>query len=179
MTAAEILLGLVTGQRLGELVLARRNTRRLLAQGAVEAGRAHYPYMVALHAAWLAGLWALAHDRPIDPVWLRAFVVLQAARVWVVASLGRRWTTRIITLPQAPLVRRGPYRFLAHPNYVVVAAEIVVLPLTFGLVAFGLLFSALNAAVLWVRIRTETRALDASQRPSPSPGRLPIARLWP
>lgn len=162
MTPAVMVLSLVTAQRLGELVLAGHNTRRLLAQGAAESGRSHYPCMVVLHAAWLVGLWALAYHRPIDLGWLRAFVVLQAARVWVVASLGRRWTTRIITLPQAPLVRRGPYRFLAHPNYVVVAAEIVVLPLAFGLVGFGLLFSGLNAAMLWVRIRTEARALQAS-----------------
>jgi methyltransferase len=135
--------------------------------------------MVALHGAWLAGLWLLAHDRPIDAVWLRDFIVLQMARVWVVVSLGGRWTTRIIILPQAPLVRRGPYRFLAHPNYLVVAAEIVVLPLAFGLGAFALLFSALNALMLWVRIRAETRALAASQAPRPSPGPMPASHLWP
>jgi methyltransferase len=119
--------------------------------------------MVALHAAWLAGLWLLASDRPIDPSWLCAFAVLQAARVWVVASLGGRWTTRIITSPGAPLVRRGPYRFLAHPNYVVVASEIAVLPMAFGLIGFAGLFSALNAAMLWVRIGAETQALRRSQ----------------
>jgi methyltransferase len=179
MTPAVMLLSLVTAQRLGELVLAARNTRRLLAQGAVETGRDHYPYMVALHAAWLVGLWVLAPHRPIDLVWLRLFVVLQAARIWVVASLGGRWTTRIITLPGASLVRRGPYRFLSHPNYVVVAGEIAVLPLAFGLVGFTLLFSALNAGMLWVRIRTEARALDASQSPPGSPGRLVSSRVWP
>ncbi|HLZ74943.1 isoprenylcysteine carboxyl methyltransferase family protein [Phenylobacterium sp.] len=163
MTAAEIVLALVTGQRLGELILAARNTRRLLARGAMESGRAHYPYMVALHAAWLVGLWVLARHRPIDPVCLGLFVVLQAARIWVVASLGDRWTTRIITLPDSPLIRRGPYRFLAHPNYVVVAGEIALLPLAFGLTGFALLFSALNAVMLRVRIGAEALALKRSQ----------------
>ncbi|HEX3367527.1 isoprenylcysteine carboxyl methyltransferase family protein [Phenylobacterium sp.] len=163
MIAAEMVLGLVTGQRVGELILATRNTRRLLAQGGEEAGRKHYPYMVALHAAWLAGLWVLARHRPIDPIWLTVFVFLQAARIWVVASLGDRWTTRVITLPGALLIHRGPYRFLSHPNYVVVAAEIAVLPLTFGLVGFALLFSALNAAMLRVRIGAEALALKRSQ----------------
>jgi methyltransferase len=179
LTPAVLVLSLVTAQRVGELILASRNTRRLKAQGAVEAGRDHYPYMVALHGAWLAGLWLRAHDRPIEIAWIGVFIVLQMARVWVVVSLGRRWTTRIITLPQAPLVRRGPYRFLAHPNYVVVAAEIAVLPLAFGLGGFALLFSGLNALMLWVRIRTEARALAASQAPRPSPGPMSVSDLWP
>ena len=91
--------------------------------------------------------------------WLGAFVILQALRVWVIATLGPRWTTRIIVLPGAPLVASGPYRFVSHPNYCVVAAEILVLPLVFGLVWYGIVFSALNAAVLWIRIRAEAAAL--------------------
>lgn len=161
MTVAALILGLVTLQRLGELVLARRNTARLLAEGAHEAGAGHYPLIVALHAAWLAGLWYVAVSRPVDVSWgwLALFVVLQFGRVWVIASLGRRWTTRIVVLPGAPLVRRGPYRFVAHPNYWVVAGEILVLPLVFGLPWYGLVFSVLNAAVLWIRIRAEQAAL--------------------
>ena len=124
MTLSIVILALVTLQRLGELVLAQRNTRRLLAQGAIEVGANHYPLIVGLHGAWLAGLWVLAWDRPVSLPWLAVFAVLQLLRVWVIATLGRRWTTRIIVLPGAPLVRRGPYRFLSHPNYVVVAAEI-------------------------------------------------------
>jgi len=153
-----LVLGLVTAQRLGELVLARRNTRRLLARGAVETGAGHYPAIVVLHAAWLIGLWVLAWNRPTNLILLAIFIVLQIARVWVIATLGGRWTTRIITLPNEPLVRRGPYRFVAHPNYMVVAAEIAVLPLAFGLWQFAILFSALNAAAMWVRIRTEQGA---------------------
>jgi len=154
---------LVTGQRLVELVIAGRNTRRLLARGAVESGRGHYPYVVALHAGWLLGLWLLAWRHPVSVFWLVAYLGLQALRIWVIASLGDRWTTRIITLPGAPLVRRGPYRFISHPNYLVVCAEIAVAPLIFGLPAYALMFFLLNCAVLWVRVREESAALSAAQ----------------
>jgi len=162
MLLAGAILGLVTLQRLGELVLSRRNTERLLARGAREAAPGHYPLIVALHAAWLVGLWYLAVWRPgVDVIWgwLAVFVVLQGLRVWVLATLGPRWTTRIIVLPGAPLVREGPYRFVSHPNYCIVAAEILVLPLCFGLVWFGIVFAGLNALVLWIRIRAEAAAL--------------------
>ena len=162
MILSVIVLALVTLQRLGELVLANRNTKALLSRGAVEVGARHYPLIVALHAAWLAGLWALAWDRPVNLWWLGVFIVLQLLRVWVIASLGRRWTTRIIMLPGESLVRRGPYRFVSHPNYMVVAGEIAALPLTFGLGIYALVFSMLNAAVLYVRIHTENRALAAA-----------------
>jgi methyltransferase len=156
---AVVVLGLVTAQRLGELMLAARNTRRLIARGGHEAGEGHYPFVVAVHAAWLGGLWLLAWNRPASLLWLGAFLILQALRVWVIASLGERWTTRIVIVPGAPLIRRGPYRWFAHPNYAVVAGEIAVLPLAFGLIAFAAAFSALNAAVLAVRLRAEARAL--------------------
>lgn len=155
-----VILGAVTAQRLVELVIARRNTRRLLDQGAVETGAEHYPLIVGLHAAWLIGLWVLAWDRAPSLPLLAVYVALQGLRIWTMASLGARWTTRIITLPGAPLVRRGPYRFLPHPNYLVVAAEILVLPLVFGLATYAIAFSLLNASVLFVRIRAERRALD-------------------
>ncbi len=162
---AALILGLVTAQRLGELVLARRNTRRLLAQGGYEVGAAHYPLIVAMHAAWLVGLWYIAVARvpagqAIDLLWLAVFVILQLGRVWVIASLGGRWTTRIIVLRGAPLVRRGPYRFLSHPNYWVVAGELLVLPLAFGLAWYGLVFTLLNAGAMWIRIRAEAAALE-------------------
>ncbi len=162
MVLAGAILGLVTLQRLGELVLSRRNTERLLAQGAREAAPGHYPLIVALHAAWLVGLWYLAvwhGDVGVSWGWLAVFVVLQGLRVWVIATLGPRWTTRIIVLSGAPLVREGPYRFVSHPNYGIVAAEILVLPLCFGLVWYGIVFAGLNALVLWIRIRAEEAAL--------------------
>ncbi|MDI1363856.1 MAG: isoprenylcysteine carboxylmethyltransferase family protein [bacterium] len=164
MILAIVVLLLVTAQRLGELVLANHNTRRLLARGAVETGAGHYPLMIILHGAWLLGLWLLAWNRPTNLPLLAIFIALQLARIWVITTLGDRWTTRIITLPGAELVRRGPYRFVSHPNYLIVIAEIAVLPLAFGLVGFAVVFSILNAGVLWIRIRSEGRALASSSQ---------------
>jgi len=154
-----VILSLVTLERLFELWLSKRNTWRLLAEGAREYGAAHYPQIVAVHALWLASLWWLAPGRPVDGFWLGMYVLLELARIWVLATLGRRWTTRIIVLPGAPLVARGPYRLVKHPNYLVVVGEIAVLPLVFGLWPIALVFSLLNAAVLAIRIREENRAL--------------------
>ena len=159
MILSIVILALVTLQRLGELWLSNRNSRRLLARGAHEVGASHYPLIVAVHVMWLGALWWLASGRPVDGFWLALFVLLQLARIWVITMLGPRWTTRIIVLPDAPLVRRGPYRFVDHPNYLVVVGEIATLPLTFGLWQVALLFTLLNAAVLWIRIREENRAL--------------------
>lgn len=146
-------------QRLAELALARSNTRRLRRAGGVEFGAAHYPFMVALHVTWLAGLWLLGHDRPIDPSWLSLFVLLQAGRVWVIASLGRRWTTRVIVLPGTEPLARGPYRFVKHPNYLIVALEVAVVPLVLDLPLFALIFTLANGAILAVRMSVENRAL--------------------
>ncbi|MBS0472980.1 MAG: hypothetical protein JSR60_18060 [Proteobacteria bacterium] len=158
--AIYIILGLVALQRLAEVAYAERNTRALLARGAREIGRGHYPLIVLLHAAWLA---AIALFVPADAhiAWLPLglFVLLQAARVWVIATLGPYWTTRIITLDEAPLVRRGPYRFVRHPNYLIVAGEILFLPLAFGEIGIAILFTLLNAAMLAWRIRSEDAAL--------------------
>jgi len=159
MGEGSLLLAFVTLQRLAELALASHNTRRLRAAGAIEYGRGHYPVIVALHAAWLAGLWGLGYDRPVDRVFLMGFAVLQAARIWVIANLGRRWTTRIMVLAGEPLVRRGPYRFVHHPNYLVVALEIAVVPLALGLPRYAAVFFILNVVVLLVRIYAENRAL--------------------
>jgi methyltransferase len=153
------ILALVTIERVGELWLARRNTRRLLAMGAQEYAPEHYPLIVALHAAWLASLWLLALAHSVRPLWLAAFLIIELGRVWVLATLAQRWTTRIIVLPEAPLVKRGPYQFIDHPNYLVVVAEIFVLPMVFGLWRLSLIFTVLNALVLAVRIRAENAAL--------------------
>ena len=156
---AVAILAFVTAQRLVELWLSNRNTARLLADGAVEHGARHYPLIVGLHVLWLAALWWLAPGRPVSLAWLAVFVLLQLGRVWVLATLGPRWTTRIIIPPDAPLVRAGPYRLVNHPNYVVVVGEIAVLPLVFGLWPVAVLFTVLSAAVLAIRIREENQAL--------------------
>ena len=163
MTSAEFILGLVTLQRAGELLLSRYNTHRLLARGAVEIAPRHYLLIVAVHAAWLISLWVFGHDQPVNGVALLVYLVLQGFRFWVMRTLGSRWTTRIIVLPGQPLVSAGPYRFLSHPNYAVVAAEIAVLPLVLGLPLLAVLFTVLNAAVLAIRIRSENRALAAAR----------------
>lgn len=150
----------LVAQRLAELVLAQANTARLRAAGAVEFGASHYPAMVALHVFWLVTLWIFGHDRPVALPWLVAFVVLQLARLWVLATLGRRWTTRVLVLPGAAPVAGGPYRWLRHPNYVVVTLEIAVVPLALGLPVLALAFSIANAAMLYHRIGVENAALD-------------------
>lgn len=155
---AALFIAFLVLQRLGELVLARRNTRRLLARGAVEHGAAHYPLIVALHAAWLISIAVLGWGRPVHPGWLAAFALLQLFRLWILGTLGPRWTTRIIVLDE-PLVRRGPFRLLRHPNYTLVVLEIAVAPMVLGLTTVALVFSVLNAAVLAIRIRAENAAL--------------------
>jgi methyltransferase len=163
VTSAEFILVLVTLQRAAELVISSRNTGRLKARGAIEVAPRHYPLVVAMHAAWLISLWIFGHDRPVNAVALLLYVLLQGFRIWVMRTLGARWTTRIIVLPGEPLVRRGPYRLLPHPNYAVVAGETALLPLVLGLPLLALIFTALNAAVLAIRIRAENRALASSR----------------
>jgi len=159
---AYVIIALVILQRSVELMLASRNTQKLKARGAVEIGAGHYRFIVLLHMAWLmAVLWLIPTPVVIHWGWILVFLLLQAARVWVIMSLGPYWTTRIISLPQEPLVKRGPYRFVRHPNYLVVAGEILVLPLAFGEVLVAIVFSIVNAAVLYWRIREEEAGLAA------------------
>jgi methyltransferase len=140
VTPAVLLLTLVTAERLAELWLARRNTAALLAKGAFEVAPGHYPLIVLLHALWLLGLWLIGWAQPLSRSWLVIFLALQVLRAWVLLTLGRRWTTRIIVLPGVPLVANGPYRLLSNPNYVVVICEICVLPLCLGLPWYALVF---------------------------------------
>ena len=131
-------------------------------KAAVEFGRGHYVLIVGLHAAWLAALWLLGHERDVDRLLLAVFLALQVARVWTIASLGRRWTTRVIVVPGARLVARGPYRFIRHPNYLIVALETAIVPLALGLPAMAIVFSIVNAALLIWRIRVENAALASA-----------------
>jgi methyltransferase len=162
MTGAIALLIFVTLQRASELVIARRNTAALMKAGAIETGAAHYPVMVLMHAAWLAGLLWFGWDAVLNPLFTAAYAALQAFRLWILATLGKRWTTRIITVPGETLVKRGPFKFFRHPNYLLVALEVPVLPLAFGLTWFAVLFGALNLGMLWWRIRAENGALGYS-----------------
>ncbi len=149
-------------QRLLELVLAKRNTARLLAEGGVEIGRGHYLPIVLLHSGWLVVLFVRTPADAAVNLWLIVFfVLLQVGRVWVIASLGRYWTTRIITVQDAPLINRGPYRWLNHPNYVIVALELSVLPLAFGDWLVALAFTVANGALMYMRIPAENRALES------------------
>jgi methyltransferase len=155
-----IVLALVALQRVVELFYSARNTRRLLGRGGVEIGAAQYPFIVLLHAAWLTSMAILTPASTVPNWWLLGlYAALQPLRLWTIATLGPYWTTRIITLPGAPLVRTGPYRFFRHPNYLIVCAEIAVLPLAFGALEIAIIFSILNASLLSWRIRTEERAL--------------------
>ena len=160
LLAAGLLL-LATLQRLVELIVANRNTRALLAEGAYEVGRGHYPAIVFFHVAWLVVLWGflIFGLTLLQPWFAVAYLAVQVLRIWTMASLGRYWTARIIVVPDAPLVRTGPYRFMRHPNYLVVMLEIALLPLALGSWPLAVGFSIANAILLAWRIRTENMAL--------------------
>jgi methyltransferase len=157
MSPAFILLTLVGLERLAELAISNRNTRRLMAEGATEAGAGHYPLIVGVHTFWLVSLffWVGFNHSAINLGWLVVYLALQVLRVWVMTTLGRYWTTRIIVPREAPLIRSGPYRFVRHPNYVVVVLEIAVLPLVVDAWPVAVIFTVLNGVALWVRIRAE------------------------
>lgn len=159
---AGALLGYATLERLFELVLSRRHTRALLAEGAYEVGRGHYPLIVGLHVLWLGALWVLllTGEAVFQPLPAILYLLVQGLRFWAMHSLGGFWTTRIIVVPRAPLVTTGAYRFLRHPNYVVVVLEIALLPLALGSWPLALGFSLANAGAIVLRIRAEEAALD-------------------
>ncbi len=175
MWTSFIILSLVTLQRLAELYIAHRNTKRLIDNGGYEVGSGHYPLIVALHTLWLVGLWYFAWR--LEPVWgwIFAYLVLEAARGWIIAALGSRWTTRIIVVPGEPLVEEGPYRFFRHPNYMIVAGELFILPMAFGLWWYALLFLILNGALLYWRIKSEDEALAPLRQAEAQPPVLPEA----
>ena len=161
LPALPLVLGFVIGQRLTELWLANRNTRQLKAIGGIEHGARHYPLFILLHASWLAALiFLVPMETPPNMALLAVYLLLQFGRVWVIASLGRFWTTRIITVPGAPLIAKGPFKWVRHPNYLVVAAEIAVLPLAFGAWEIAAIFSLANAALVLHRIRIEDAVLE-------------------
>ena len=160
MSPLYAIIGFLVFQRLVELGIARRNHRALVARGAIEFGRRHYPALVALHAGWLlALLGTIDPQTPVSIPLLAVFVLLECGRVWVVVTLGSRWTTRVMVVPGAKRIRAGPYRFLNHPNYLIVCGEIAVVPLMFGAWTLAVIASALNLLALRTRIRVENKAL--------------------
>jgi methyltransferase len=162
MTPLRWVVAVVALLRIAELLYAGRNTRRLIARGGVEIAPEQYPWFVGLHAAWLGSLLLFVPANATPNLYLLGiFALAQVARIWIIATLGPFWTTRVITLPGAPLVRRGPYRFIRHPNYAIVCIEIAVLPLAFGAWMIALIFTAANAALIAWRVSAEDAALDA------------------
>ena len=160
MTALYIIVFLVALQRMGEVWLANYNTKKLLGQGGIEVGSKHYPLFILLHGSWLAAiLFTTQPDISPNIFLLLLFLILQLGRVWVIASLGKFWTTRIITMPSKPLIKKGAYRFIRHPNYIIVCAKIAVLPLVFGNWEVAVIWSFANAILLWWRIKFENGAL--------------------
>ena len=151
----------VVSFRLVELIHSYRNAKRLLESGGVEYGRKHYPLLVLIHISWIISIWLVVPSETEPSLGLLSvFIALQFCRFWVIASLGRYWTTRVISSNDFPIIVRGPYRFMKHPNYLVVCAEIAVLPLVFGATELAIVFSILNAAALVWRIRIEENALE-------------------
>ncbi|MDB5034218.1 MAG: isoprenylcysteine carboxyl methyltransferase [Chlorobi bacterium] len=160
----DLLIPIVIIQRIAELRLAKRNERALLKEGAVEAGANHYGAIVALHTLWFIGMIAeiVVLSRPINPFWpvlLLIVILAQWLRYSAIRSLGRFWNTKILVLPGARVVARGPYRFLKHPNYIAVMIELLVLPLIFSCYVTAITASILNVAILMIRIRAEEKAL--------------------
>jgi len=152
---------LVALQRLGELCLSRRNANRLLAAGGREIGTGHFPVLIAVHAGWLAAIaFLIPTGAPVHWPVITAYLVVQAGRYWVIATLGHHWTFRVIDMPSAPLVRTGPYRWCKHPNYVVVVLEVALLPLAFGAWEIAALFSVVNFAILAWRLRGENASIE-------------------
>ncbi len=166
LTAFTVVVLLVALERVAELVVSRRNAAWSLARGGVETGRGHYPVMVVLHTGFLVAMLLEAFLRRPDVApalaWSMLLLVVasQALRWWCIATLGRRWNTRVIVVPGLAPVRSGPYRLVPHPNYVAVVVEGIALPLIHGAWITAVVFTVLNALLLRVRIRVEEQALS-------------------
>ena len=166
MIPAAVLLALLTVQRSSELLVSARNTKALIRAGASERAPDQYRFMIALHATWLVSLWLLAWSREVGLWWIPLLALLQVGRFWTMRTLGSRWTTRIIIPRDATPLVSGPYRFVRHPNYLIVAVELPCISLALGLAWHAALFGALNLAMLSWRIREEDRGLYSSFRRS-------------
>lgn len=159
-----IFTSIVIIQRLLEMVIARRNEKWMKAQGAIEFGRIHYQFLVMMHILFFLVFFfeKIAFSRELSPFWSllgSLFIMAQLIRVWAISSLGRYWNTKIIVLPNVDVVRKGPYRYIKHPNYLVVFIELLVVPLMFGAYITAIMFTILNVMMLSIRIPAEEKAL--------------------
>lgn len=150
----------IIAQRLTELVVARRNQKWLESQGAIEYGKEHYPFMIALHTAFIGSMIAeywFSTGKQLDVTLLIIYLLLLSFKIWVLSSLGKYWNTRIFRVPGVGPVMKGPYKIFKHPNYFVVVCEVALIPLVFHLYYTAIIFSILNAVMLWVRIGVENK----------------------
>nr|WP_034659040.1 isoprenylcysteine carboxylmethyltransferase family protein [Robertmurraya massiliosenegalensis] len=162
----KLLIVFIILQRVVEMFIARRNEKWLKNQGGIEIGQAHYRYMIIIHVLFFVSLVTeiVRANSSIHPIWpliLVLFLLTQLGRVWVIYSLGRHWNTKIIVIPEVQVVRKGPYRFLKHPNYVIVTLELMIIPLLYEAYITGLIFTILNIWILSIRIPAEEKALHS------------------
>ncbi|MDB5139408.1 MAG: Isoprenylcysteine carboxyl methyltransferase family protein [Mucilaginibacter sp.] len=151
-------------QRLSELFIARKNEKWLLANGAIQYGQSHYPFMISLHTMFIVSLiveYILRGGTPISWIFLGLFLVILSFKFWALSSLGKYWNTKIYRIPGVYPVKKGPYKFLKHPNYIEVICEIAIIPLVFHLYYTAIIFTILNAIMLTVRIRVENKVWAA------------------
>lgn len=166
MIWAVVFLLVIIIQRLVEVAIAKSNEKWMKSQGAQEFGQSHYRLMVLMHTAFFVcliteGLWLKPSISSLWPLWIGLFILTQIARIWVLTSLGKYWNTKIIVLPNAKVVSKGPYRFVRHPNYVIVTIELIIIPLAFNAFVTLFLFAVLNQIILTIRIQEEEKALIA------------------
>lgn len=152
-------------QRLGELVIAKKNEKGMKEKGAIEFGQLHYQFMVLMHVMFFVVLIleVLIFNKQVSRFWpilFSVFLLVQAGRIWALTSLGEFWNTKIIVLPDAYPIKRGPYRYLKHPNYVIVIIELLLIPLLFNAYMTSVIFTVLNGCLLAIRIPAEERALN-------------------
>lgn len=166
MTIFLIVLCAVVIQRFIELSYSKRNERLLKSKGAIEYGREHYPLIVLMHALFFVSMFVefffSGRNKELNILnylFLVIFILLQFARIWVLISLGENWSTRILHVPGSKLVKKGPYKFLRHPNYIIVTGEIFCLPMMFNLYITAIVFSLINLILLGIRIKKENEAL--------------------
>jgi methyltransferase len=147
--------------RIGELIISRRNEKWLLENGAVEYGHGHYPFIVALHTLFIVSMLIEYYLKPVNLNWvyLLAFIALILSKIWIITSLGVFWNTKIYRIAGYSLIKKGPYKYVKHPNYIIVVLEIFVIPMTFGLYYTAIIFTLLNFIMLSIRIKVENKAL--------------------